>query len=221
MAERRAGDVIYLGLALLTTVMAALLAARLALSVAATPADLWFDEFTPMTTRGDPGGSAGIARAAAAIIVDPSAIRTLLSDCEPAGAPGKTCLDLVDEGLAAVPVSGELWLERSRLLARMGEFGGAMTDALATSFAVAPNEGWLAATRLVFALQVRPFLPDEMMDDIGHDIGIVATNRATAVPLIDAYIADPLFRQATWDVIERYATYDQQEALIGWIRGAI
>lgn len=221
MSDQRAGRVLFLSLASLTSIVAILLAARLVLSVASTPTDIWLDEYTPMTERSDAGGAAPIARLTNTLIADPSVIRTLLRSCEPVAPAGETCLDRVNEGLAAIPVSGELWFQRSQLLASSGAFGASMIDALATSYALAPNEGWLAADRLPFALRIRTFLPPEMMDDVGRDIALVLTSRELAAPLVAAYIADPLFRDATFDVIEQYASFDQQEALIAWIRGAL
>jgi hypothetical protein len=60
-----------------------------------------------------------------------------------------------------------------------------------------------------------------MIADIGRDIEEVVGSRRWAAPLIAAYIGDPFLREATWDVIEQFATLDQQEQLIAWIRAEL
>ncbi len=212
---------------LATLVGAALvvLAIRLVLVVAATPPSLWTLEFAPVISPGEAGAASSIATGLSGWISDLAIARTLIMDCAgPAAARSDTferCLRAVDYGLAAAPTSAELWVERARLLASRGIFDDRMAGSLANSYATAPREGWIAAFRLPFVLRMRAFLPTDFEDRIGLDIQTVLRDRALAGPLIAAYIADPFLREATFDLIVRFASFDQQEMLIGWIRGAL
>jgi hypothetical protein len=130
-------------------------------------------------------------------------------------------MDAIEYGLAALPASSELWLAKARLLANQGILDEAFAAALRNSYSTGAREGWIASERLPFALRRWAFLPNDLADDIGGDVALVLGNRALAGPLIQTYIADPFLRDATWEVIERYATLDQQEALVDWIRQAL
>lgn len=220
MTERRAGQAIFLALSLPVLLVGVVLVGRLILVLGATPVTNWLDEFTPLTSRDAFPAALSAAVAVRARVRDAAIAGTLLTGCG-AGAPAGPCLDAVDYGLSANAVSAELWLERSQLLAGAGAFDERMARALSASYDLAPYDGWIAAARLPLALRVRSFLPAQAMEDIGRDIETVLSRRQLALPLIEAYIADPIFRDQTFDVIERYASFDQQEQLIAWIRGEL
>jgi len=199
-------------------IAASFLTLRLILVVAATPAELWLERYVPVAGPGNPP-----ADLSPGWLHDPAIVRTELAECQ-AGARNRgtaACLAAVDHGLTLQPLSSELWLERARILVALGTMDDELVAALARSYATGPREDWIAATRLPFALTLLAFLPDEMIADLGRDVETVVANRAAAGPLISAFIADPFLRQASWDVISQYATFDEQERLIAWIRGEI
>jgi hypothetical protein len=201
-----------------------LLLARLTLTIAATPEELWLTEFAPLTTVVARDPAPASPEKIAGWIVDPAVARSLIDACPVAvttPAEANSCRQAVEYGLAAAPSSSELWLARARLLVATGIVDERFTESLRNSYRTAPLEVWVAAERLPFALQMRALLPEDFGADIGADIAMVIGNRRWAEPLIAAYIADPFLRESTWDVIERFATLDQQEQLIAWIRAAL
>jgi hypothetical protein len=50
---------------------------------------------------------------------------------------------------------------------------------------------------------------------------LVLVSRQLSAPLIETYIADPFLRESSWQVIEQYATLDQQEMLLDWLFQAV
>lgn len=224
MTGTESGQRAFFVLAVGLLIVGSILAARLLLVNLATPASLWVDEFTPITAAGDPAIAGPIADGLSPFVNDPSMIRTRLMECtavEYAIGEDSPCLAIVDEGLALVPTSSELWLLRARLLARNGIFEEPFVESIRNAYATGPHEGWLAATRLPFALQMRIRLPEDMMDLLGADLVAILENQDLAQPLVFTYIADPFLRESTWEFIQRYASLDQQERLISWIRSAI
>lgn len=220
MTDGRAGRVLFLALSVPVLLLGAALVARLVYVLGATPVANWLDEFTPLTAREESPAALSAAVVARARFRDPELAGTLFTGCGNA-APAGSCLDVAAYGLSANPVSPELWLQRGQILAGAGAFDDRLARALAASYDLGPYDGWIAAARLPLALRVQAFLAPDALEDIGRDIETVLSRRQLSLPLIQAYIADPLFRDATWDVIEQYATFDQQEQLIAWIRGEI
>ena len=216
----------YRALGWLTIVVAAALLVRLAVVVAATPSDLWLTEFEPIAiTQRAPVADHWVEQAAE-WISDPAIARALTGDCvaqsvTPNPDIRTRCMDAIDYGLAATPASSELWLAKARLLANQGVLDEKFAVALRNSYSTGTLEGWIASERLPFALRRRAFLPSDLADDIGGDVALVLSNRSLAGPLIQTYIADPFLRDTTWEIIEKYATLDQQEALVDWIRQAL
>jgi len=216
----------YRALGWLSIVVATALVVRLAVVVAATPSDLWLSEFEPVATNQRPPSVDGWAAQAAEWVRDPAIARALIGDCvaqsvTPDAEIRERCMDAISYGLAALPASSELWLAQARLLANQGVLDEPFATALRNSYSTGTREGWIASERLPFALRRRAFLPNDLTDDIGGDVALILGNRSLAGPLIQAYIADPFLRDATWEVIEQYATLDQQEALVDWIRQAL
>lgn len=216
----------YRAFAWLAIVTAILLTLRLAVVVSATPSDLWLSEFEPLASAQRPPVNDGWAARAAEWISDPGIARALIGNCvaesvTPNPEARARCMTAVDYGLDALPGSSELWFAKASLLANQGILDERFAEALLNSYSTGALEGWLAADRLPFALRRRGFLPDDISDEIGGDVALVLANRALASPLIQAYIADPFLRDATWEIIERYSTLDQQEDLISWIRRAL
>jgi hypothetical protein len=198
----------------------------LAVVVAATPSDPWLSEFEPIANNQRPPTVDGWAAQAAEWVRDPAIARALIGDCvaqsvTPSAEIRGRCTDAIEYGLAALPASSELWLAKARLLANQGILDEAFAAALRNSYSTGAREGWIASERLPFALRRRAFLPNDLADDIGGDVALVLASRSLAGPLIQTYIADPFLRDATWEVIEQYATLDQQEALVDWIRQAL
>lgn len=207
----------------LSIVVAVALVARLGVVVIATPPDIWLSESEPIASNQRPPTADGWAVQAAERVRDPAIARALIGDCVaqsviPDEELRGRCMDAIEYGLAALPASSELWLAKARLLANQGILDEAFAAALRNSYSTGAREGWIASERLPFALRRRAFLPDDLADDIGGDVSLVLSSRALAGPLIQTYISDPFLRDATWEIIERYATLDQQEALVEWIR---
>lgn len=197
------------------------LALRLAVTVAVTPASLWSTEFVPVASAVTEPESSSLAVRASNWMTDPALARSLIGNCVTVPrAPSQSfeCLEAVEYGLAAQPLSSELWLAKARLEARVGILDERFVETLANSYATGGLEAWVASLRLPFALRFRSYLPESMIADIGRDIEIVIPSRQLSAPLVEAFIADPFLREVTWDVIEQYSTLDQQEQLIGWIR---
>ncbi len=202
------------------------LIARLALVVAATPTDLWLSEFEPTTASDHQPATTGWAVRAADWINDPAIARALIGNCidqstVPDAVFRERCGAAMDYALAIQPTSSELWLAKARLLSNQGILGEEFADALRNSYATGAREGWIAAERLPFALRRRQFLPDDFVNAIGDDVALVLANRSLAGPLVESYIADPFLREETWDIIEQFATLDQQEDLVSWLQQAV
>lgn len=199
---------------------------RLALTVAATPTEWWLSEFQPISTSERPAATTGWPVRAAEWIDDPAIARALIGNCVdqstvPDADTRERCGAAIDYALAIQPTSSELWLARARLLSNQGILGEEFAEALRNSYTTGMREGWIAAERLPFALRRRQFLPEDFVDAMGGDVALVLTNRSLAGPLIASYIADPFLREETWDVIERFATLDQQEDLVSWLQQAV
>lgn len=209
------------GIALLLLV---LLAGRMAVGVMATPPSLWPVEFNPLTRATESPAVPAIVANGPDWLSDPAIARGWINGCVSTSltpAAAASCLEAVDYGLAASPLSAELWLARARLLARQGILDDQMVEALANSYRSGPLESWVASDRLPFALQMLALLPAELTEDIGRDVELVVPNRTSSGPLIAAFIADPFLRQSSWPLISQFTTFDQQEQLIAWIRQAL
>ena len=202
------------------------LTARLVAVIAATPSDSWLVEYEPVTQSNQPAATGGWPVRVADWIGDAAIARALIGTCvsqsaAPVAEIRERCMAAIDYGLAVTPASSELWLAKARLLSNQGILDEPFSEALRNSYATGAREGWIAAERLPFALRRREFLPDDLLDLIGGDVGLVLSSQSLAGPLTQAYIADPFLREQTWDVIERYATLDQQEDLLAWLQQAV
>jgi len=200
-------------------------AGREALVVAAQPQALWLEEYVP-ALAGDRGQGLIAPSRASEWVSDPRITQGLIGNCvdesvSPLTNIREACDQAIEVGLRAAPASSELWFARARLYAAQGILDQPLAESLARSNATGPREGWIAAERLPFALRLEQFLPESLMDEIGGDVALVLANRQLAGPLIETYIADPFLRESSWGVIEQFATLDQQERLIAWIRQAI
>ena len=215
---------VYPTFAWLSVLLIIVLAGRMAVAVMATPVSLWTVEFNPLATASEPPAVSAVVANAPNWVSDPAVARGWINGCVSTAltaTAAASCLEAVDYGLASSPLSAELWLSRARLLVRQGILDDRMTEALANSFAVGPFEAWVASDRLPFALQMRSFLPPEMISDVGRDVALVIPNRNSSGPLIAAFIADPFLRETSWQLIGEFSTLDQQEQLINWIRQAL
>ncbi len=220
LGGRRAFMVLSLGIA----IVGGFLGARLLLVNMATPSDIWLSEFTPMVAAGNTGIASAIADALSPIVRDPALVRTRLMECSARDVPrgeADPCLAIVEEGLAILPTSAELWLERARILASDGSFDERFFESLRKSFEAAPREGWIAAQRLPFLLRHAERLPPDLTDVMTADLGMILGDWDLAAPLASAYVADPFFRDSTWAFVEQHASLEQQQWLITRIRAAI
>jgi len=224
MMEAPGGRRAFMVLSLAIAVVGGLLGARLLLVNLATPSDLWLSEFTPMVTAGDTRLASPIANAVSPIVRDPAVIRTRLMECStrerPRGEPNP-CLAIVEEGLAILPTSAELWLERARILASIGGFDERFFDSLRKSQEASPREGWIAAQRLPFLLRHAERLPPDLTEIMAADLTMILGDWDLAGPLASVYVADPFFRDSTWAFVEQHASLEQQSWLINRIRAAI
>jgi hypothetical protein len=211
-------------------------AGRLGLIVLATPPASWLTEFGPLT--GPPGeADATVRRLAdrlAGNLSDAALVRgrhaACLDEVEAANAAAdyarriaglEACIAIVDDGLAADPASGELWLERARLLSASGIFDERLQTALARSYASSPREGWIAASRVVLGLRLEPLLPPDFAGNIERDLGTVLQSRALATPLVDAYLADEALRVTTNAALQSLPDVAAQERFVSWVRSRI
>ncbi|MCW5713936.1 MAG: hypothetical protein KIT43_05420 [Bauldia sp.] len=220
LGGRRAFIVLSLGIA----VVGGILGARLLLVNFATPSDIWLNEFTPMVTAGETTLASPIANALSPVIRDPALVRTRLTECEAREVPrdqADPCLAIVEEGLAMLPTSAELWLERARILAGDGVFDDRFFESLRKSYEASPREGWITARRLPFLLRYARRLPPDLADLMVADLLTVLGEWDLAGPLASAYVADPFFRDSTWAFVEQHASLEQQQWLITRIQAAI
>lgn len=224
MTEAIPGRRAFILMSLGITVLGGLLGARLLLVNLATPAEIWFSEFTPMIAAGNTNLASPIANALSSVIRDPAVMRTRLTECSQRDAPREgadPCLPIIEEALAILPTSAELWLERARILARDGLFDDRFFESLRKSFEASPREGWITAQRLPFMLRQAERLPPDLVDLMAADLRMILGDWDLAGPLASAYVADPFFRSSTWAFVELHASLDQQQWLIGRIRAAI
>lgn len=224
MADKVRGRRPFILMSLGIAVLGGLLCARLLLVNLATPAEIWFAEFTPMVAAGDTALASPVANALAPILRDPNVMRTRLTECSARDVPrgdANPCLPIVEEALAVLPTSAELWLERARILASDGIFDERFFESLRKSFDASPREGWITAQRMPFMLRQAERLPPDLVDLMVADLGMILGNWDLAGPLASAYVADPFFRDSTWAFVEQHASLDQQQWLIARIRAAI
>ncbi len=207
--------------------------ARLGLIVLATPAPAWLADVSPLI---GPASTAEmtvrrLATRLADDLADSALVRGRHADCaaeiDAATAAGdvprrasaiEACLAAVDDGLAANPTSGELWLERARLLSLSGIFDERLQTALRQSYAATPREGWIAASRVVLAFRLQPLLPDEFVPLAVRDLGTVLQSRALAIPLVDAYLADEALRGVVNRAVESVPGVEAQERFVSMVR---
>jgi hypothetical protein len=200
---------------------------RLGAVVAATPTSLLFDE--PLRLI-DPDAEIGWdARARADAISerigDPGLVRARVRSCQPDGETGQidfeACLAAIEDGLAAGPASGELWLYKAMMMARSGEFGPGMADALRNAYRMAPHEGWIATPRVIFGLQLYPLLPDDVQEEVKADLVQIIGEGRLSHEVARAYALDPGVRDAGGaavrslppDLLFRFTSITRQAAM--------
>lgn len=210
--------------------------ARLGLIVLATPAPAWLADVSPLI---GPASTADMTvRSLAARVADDLSDSALVrgrhaacaAEIDAATAAGdvprrataiEACLVAVDDGLAANPTSGELWLERARLLSLSGIFDERLQTALRQSYAASPHEGWIAASRVVLAFRLQPLLPAEFAPLAVRDLGAVLKSRALAAPLVEAYLADEALRPIVTPAVESVPDVEAQERFVSMVRGRL
>ena len=210
--------------------------ARLGLLVVAMPTPVWLTEFSPLV--GQPADAdptvRRLAERLADNLADSALVRGRHAAClEEVAAANKAadvghrtaalaaCLAVIDDGLAANPLSGELWLERARLLSASGVFDAPLQTALRQSYATGPREGWIAAARLILALRLQPLLPPEFTPLILSDLGIVLQSRSLATALVDAYVTEDDLRPTTNAALESLPDIAAQERFVSWVRSRV
>jgi hypothetical protein len=190
-------------------ILAAVATVRLAAVTWATPADVWAEEYPPLLDASvsvDPG-TLRFAKAVSHRVSDAALVRALGAVCFPGAQGGDAliageqgdpaaCLAVIDEGLLAAPSNGELWFFKASTLAAEGEFGDPMMSALRNSFRTAPEEGWIAAGRVVLGLRLFPVLAPDLQEDVQADLRLVTSNSRLAKRLVDAYAGDGSLRAA-------------------------
>jgi hypothetical protein len=87
------------------------------------------------------------------------------------------------------------------MLAQQGEFGPEMAAALQKSFRMAPHEGWIATSRVIFGLQVYPMLPPEVRAAVREDLVQIIDEGRLSHIVARAYAADPGLRAAGGDAV--------------------
>jgi hypothetical protein len=175
----------------------AIATARLCVVVAATPTGVWLNEFSPYLSQKYAAGPSTQQWAARASqhLSDASLIRSLYAPCDDDLDRGDLtqCLDEIHAALQAAPSSGELWLAAAEKFLEAGDFNKAKT-ALTNSYHASPNEGWLAAQRVVFGLRLYPALDPELKQSVSSDLQLVLQNSKLSEPLVTEYKTSPLLR---------------------------
>lgn len=227
-SRNRSARRIVLGLLIGNTSVVLLTATRLAIVVSAVPSVLWLTEIYPLTSNAGPVSEETITRAnfASRFIVDPALVTARLGPCREEIAAAylrsnvdaidkatEGCLNVVDAALAADPFSGELWLERSKLVVQRGGFAHDLAFSLRRAYETSPRVGWLAANRVVFGFKVFQFLPADVRESIRQDLDLVISEPRLADPLIASVVADDAIRRAVLPVVESLDPAKQQTFL--------
>jgi len=191
--------------------------ARLALVVGGVPSTRWLDELPVLALRDTPVSDRTVARArfAAEIIEDPSLVTALLGPCmegrDAARAAAsasafyrstRDCLDVVDAGLAANPLSGELWVERCILLFQMGVTGKEFARSLRNAYRTAARAGWLAGPRAIIGVRAYSSLPDDLRGKVRDDVDLILEDRRLAGPFVAYFVESEAFREAATRLVE-------------------
>lgn len=200
-----------LGLAAAGIVVGGVAVLRLGAVVSATPASLWLEPYPRLVDTGTPVDEATRSRAEflAGVLGDASLMRGAIDSCVRAAvradagdnAMGR-CLGTIDRALDAMPSSGELWLEKARLLLVSGESGGPVFDALRNSYRVSPKEGWIAGGRVVLGLRIYPSLPVDLQERVKDDFRLVMIHPRLSAALVNTYAVDAAFRQSAAAALE-------------------
>jgi len=185
---------------------------RLAATLADTPSSLWLVEYSPLALAAVSVNERTRERAEqlATTISDPALVTARLAGCRtsPWGGTeairsqvvrdaGVECAAVVNDGLLALPVSGELWLKRAMLAAETGEPDDHLFEALRKSFQTAPREGWIAGSRLVIGLRLYSALPEDLKALVTSDLRLVLSDQGLMAPLVDAVVTDEELRRTT------------------------
>jgi hypothetical protein len=115
-----------------------------------------------------------------------------------------SCAAVLDEALASMPSSGELWLEKSRLLLLSGRQEDGLS-ALNNSYVNAPNEGWIAIRRAKLVLSLDLPLPENLRVALQHDVDLVLRSSTLSANLARAYAEDPVVLSNLTPVLEASA----------------
>lgn len=95
--------------------------------------------------------------------------RRLLLQSAPANEPSEHTVEVVDF-LTRAPLSSEGWLDFARAKFRVENAPAKVAAALALSNLTGPNEGWIAARRVAFALPLWPALPPDSRRGLAADL---------------------------------------------------
>lgn len=199
-----------LGLATVGLVLGALATFRLGAVVSATPANLWLDPYPRLVDLNASIDEGTRDRAAflATVLGDPTLLRGAIDLCirgggsSGAGGTPAECLETIDTALRAVPSSGELWLQKARLLLMSDGLGEPVYESLRNSYRVSPKEGWIAASRVVVGLRIYGSLPKDLRDHVKDDMGLVMQRRNLSAAVVAVYANDPSFREAARPALE-------------------
>jgi hypothetical protein len=200
-------------LLLATAAIAVAAIIRIALVLSVTPTGYWLAELYALVQSDSPADPAKQQRATwlSKYLSDPALALTRLPGCADQGTPGKfdSCLEVVDAGLEALPASAELWLERARLLLASGRADSPFLTALRESYRNGSREGWVAGQRVVVALGAYRLLPEDLKQKVGEDLELVLASPSLSEPLVQAYIANPHFREIAKSAIGQISTIGQ------------
>jgi hypothetical protein len=194
--------------------------ARLAILIGATPPALRLIDFHSLAAAGAPVDDVTQRRAeyAAGLLADAELVPARLAGCRLGSAASPqsgdpACLDIVDQGLAAYPSSGELWWERARLLYNQRNLGDAFVDALRKSYRSSPREGWIASSRVLVGLRVYSILPEDLREYVRSDVAAALSSDQYAEPLVAAVASDERLIATVLPIIESLPEGRQQNFL--------
>jgi hypothetical protein len=227
-SESRAGRVAFFAAMAVGLVLLVPATARLALVVRATPPSQWLVEIPVLA---DPGADVDPrfterAEWTAGIISDPALVTARLVPCRAdmnahledldfAGLNAATdaCVAILDEALAADPVSGELWLERAKLLLDGAQYGDLLLDSLRKSFQLARHEGWIASDRVPVGIRAYQLLPDDLRSDVREDVRLILTDYRLADPMVRSVLGNATFRETAISIVDQLSPEEKQTFL--------
>ena len=210
------------------TIVALAASARLAIVVVATPPAARLIDYPSLLLSAEDVDDRIADRAewAAGKLSDAALVPARLASCESRLASKRAvgpmeemlaaleaCLAIIDAGLAANPTSGELWMERARLLFQTRQVGDAFAAAFRNSYRTSAREGWIASARVVLGLYTYRLLPADVRSRVIGDLDIVLETRTLAGPLVATYVSDPAFRSKVLSALDQIPLQKQRRFL--------